>query len=49
MLKPVISMKALVKTKPEPGLQLVEVPEPTIGINDVLIHVHHNGISGMDP
>ena len=41
-------MKALAKTKPEPGLQLVDVPEPTIGINDVLIRVHRTGICGTD-
>ena len=32
-------MKALVKSKSEPGLWLEDVPEPTIGINDVLIRV----------
>src|SRR6266536_3435190 len=32
-------MKALVKSKREPGLWLEEVPEPTIGINDLLIRV----------
>ena len=32
-------MKALVKAKSEPGLWLQDVPEPTIGINDVLIRV----------
>jgi threonine 3-dehydrogenase len=41
-------MKALAKTKPEPGLQLVDVPEPPIGINDVLIRVHRTGICGTD-
>ncbi|MCA9249453.1 MAG: hypothetical protein KDA42_20180, partial [Planctomycetales bacterium] len=29
------TMKALVKKKAEPGLWLEDVPEPTIGINDV--------------
>jgi threonine 3-dehydrogenase len=48
MMRPVNFMKALAKTKPEPGLQLVEVPEPTIGINDVLIRVHRTGICGTD-
>jgi threonine 3-dehydrogenase len=41
-------MKALVKSRPEPGLWLEEVPEPTIGINDVLIRVHRTGICGTD-
>ncbi|HEX5221571.1 MAG TPA: L-threonine 3-dehydrogenase [Verrucomicrobiae bacterium] len=41
-------MKALAKTKSEPGLELVDVPEPTIGINDVLIHVNRTGICGTD-
>lgn len=30
-------MKALVKKESKPGLWLQDVPEPTIGINDVLI------------
>jgi len=41
-------MLALVKTAPEPSLQLQDVPEPTIGINDVLIRVHRTGICGTD-
>ena len=32
-------MKALVKQRKEPGLWMDDVPEPTIGINDVLIRV----------
>ena len=36
------------KTAPGPGLQLQDVPEPTIGINDVLIRVHRTGICGTD-
>ena len=41
-------MKALVKQKPEEGLWLEEVPEPEIGINDVLIRVRKTGICGTD-
>jgi threonine 3-dehydrogenase len=41
-------MKALVKSKKEPGLWLEDVPEPTIGINDVLIRVRRAGICGTD-
>ncbi len=41
-------MKALVKAKAEPGLWLQDVPEPTVGINDVLIKVHKTGICGTD-
>ena len=41
-------MKALVKSHAEPGLWLEEIPEPTIGINDVLIRVHYAGICGTD-
>jgi threonine 3-dehydrogenase len=37
-----------VKTAPGPGLQLREVPAPTIGINDVLVRVHRTGICGTD-
>ena len=41
-------MKALVKKKRERGLWLEDVPEPTIGINDVLIRVDRTGICGTD-
>jgi len=41
-------MKALVKSRPERGLWIEDVPEPTIGINDVLIRVHRTGICGTD-
>ncbi len=41
-------MLALVKTAPGPGLELREVPEPRIGINDVLVRVHKTGICGTD-
>ena len=41
-------MLALVKTGAGPGLDLREVPMPTIGINDILIRVHKTGICGTD-
>src|SRR6202166_860107 len=41
-------MKALVKAKSEPGLWLDDVPEPKIGLNDVLIRVDRTGICGTD-
>jgi len=41
-------MKALVKSRRERGLWLEEIPEPTIGINDVLIRVQKTGICGTD-
>lgn len=41
-------MKALVKAKSEQGLWLQDVPEPKIGINDVLIRVNRTGICGTD-
>lgn len=41
-------MKALVKKEARPGLWLEEVPEPPIGLNDVLIRVHKTGICGTD-
>lgn len=41
-------MKALVKSRREPGLWLEEVPQPSIGVNDVLIRVHKTGICGTD-
>jgi threonine 3-dehydrogenase len=41
-------MKALVKTHARPGLELLDVPRPTIGINDVLVRVRKTGICGTD-
>jgi threonine 3-dehydrogenase len=41
-------VKALVKRKSEPGLWLEEVPKPSIGLNDVLIHIDRTGICGTD-
>ena len=41
-------MQALVKTSAGPGLELRDVPRPTIGINDVLVRVHKTGICGTD-
>ncbi|HOA63049.1 MAG: L-threonine 3-dehydrogenase [Verrucomicrobia bacterium] len=41
-------MKALVKSKAEPGLWLEEVPMPAVGVNDVLIRVDRTGICGTD-
>lgn len=41
-------MRALAKTQAGPGLELVEIPEPEIGINDVLIKVLRTGICGTD-
>ena len=41
-------MKALVKSKAEPGLWLEDVPMPEIGINDVLIKVKRASICGTD-
>jgi len=41
-------MKAIVKSKAEVGLWLEDVPEPEVGINDVLIRVKKAGICGTD-
>jgi len=42
------TMQALVKSRPEPGLWLEEVPVPAIGINDVLVKVRKAAICGTD-
>jgi threonine 3-dehydrogenase len=41
-------MKALVKSRREPGLWMEDVPVPSIGPNDVLIRVHTSAICGTD-
>lgn len=41
-------MKALVKKERQPGLWLMDVPEPEVGSHDVLIRVDRTGICGTD-
>ncbi len=41
-------MRALAKTQAAPGLDIIEVPDPVIGINAVLIKVLRTGICGTD-
>ncbi len=41
-------MKAIVKSKAEPGLWIEDVPEPDMSINDVMIRVKKGGICGTD-
>ena len=42
-------MKAVVKTRPEPGnVELLDVAEPTAGPDQVVIQVHNAGICGTD-
>ncbi|KGE77421.1 L-threonine 3-dehydrogenase [Halomonas salina] len=41
-------MKALVKREAAPGLWLEDVPEPEVGINDVLVRVKRTAICGTD-
>ena len=42
------TMRALAKTAPAPGLEMIAVPVPGIGPDDVLIRVHKTGICGTD-
>ena len=41
-------MRALVKSRPEPGLELLDVPIPEIGPMDVLIRISKTAICGTD-
>lgn len=41
-------MKAIVKTRPGEGLELVDVPDPVAGPNEVVIKVARTGICGTD-
>lgn len=41
-------MKALVKTAAAPGLELMDVPMPEVGPNDVLIRIYKTAICGTD-
>ncbi len=41
-------MKALVKSKPERGIWMEDIPTPTVGHNDVLIKISRSAICGTD-
>jgi len=41
-------VKALVKSRPEPGIWMQDVPEPEIGPNDLLVRVRKTAICGTD-
>ena len=41
-------MKALVKIRPSPGLELVDIALPVVGAGDVLVRVKATGICGTD-
>ena len=41
-------MKALVKSRREPGIWIGDVPEPEVGPNDVLIRMRKTAICGTD-
>lgn len=41
-------MKALVKSRREPGIWLENVPEPKVGPNDILIRIRKTAICGTD-
>ncbi len=43
-----VSMKALLKTTPAPGLELAEVPDPSCEPDGVIIRVLRTGICGTD-
>lgn len=42
------TMKALAKTRPAEGLELIEAPVPQAGPEDVLIRVHRTAVCGTD-
>lgn len=41
-------MKALVKSKPQPGIWMQDVPRPEIGPNDLLVRIKKTAICGTD-
>ncbi|HRE07216.1 MAG TPA: L-threonine 3-dehydrogenase [Opitutaceae bacterium] len=48
MPPPPLLMRAIAKLRPGPGLDLIDVPRPVPGINDVLIKVKRTSICGTD-
>lgn len=48
-MKEIKTMKAVVKTRREPGnVEYIDVPEPAAGPGQVVIEVHHAGVCGTD-
>ena len=41
-------MKALAKLKPEEGIWMTDVPEPELGVNDIMIKIRKTAICGTD-
>lgn len=41
-------MLAVIKNRPEPGLEVIDVPEPVIGETEVLVDIKASGICGTD-
>ncbi len=41
-------MRAIRKSRPAPGLEVCELPEPKAGSGEVLIRVHYAGVCGTD-
>ena len=41
-------MKALVKVHAEKGIWMQDIPEPTVGVNDVKIKIKKTAICGTD-
>ncbi len=41
-------MKALAKIKPEPGIWMIDAPEPDVGHNDIKIRIKKSSICGTD-
>jgi threonine 3-dehydrogenase len=41
-------MRALAKTKAQPGIWMIDAPKPEIGPKDVLVKIHRTGICGTD-
>ncbi|MBY0544053.1 MAG: L-threonine 3-dehydrogenase [Gammaproteobacteria bacterium] len=41
-------MKALCKLKPEPGIWMIDAPEPSYGHNDVMIKIKKTAVCGTD-
>lgn len=43
-----MEMRAIRKSRPEPGLEVCQLPEPKAGSRDVLIRVRYAGVCGTD-
>lgn len=44
----ILAVRAIAKTRSEPGLQIIDVSEPTVGLGQVKVRIAHGSVCGTD-